>query len=221
MLGKGYFRFLIEVGVIEHTTSLQYGFLGETQKPMTEQSLEFMVLGHRKKIPFSFLAEQGTFLAICQALSSKESELVIGAALVLGRMSDKRAVPFLLRAFLTTDGRKAQAIAWALGELGDAQAVPFLEEALQASFIPKSAIIALGKIGASAALSSLLKCLEQRDELLRTLAVKSIGHLCFGDEQNLRAQAIEMLSLHEKKESSRSVRLLIRVTCMRLEKNAR
>ncbi len=208
--------------MIEHATSSSpFGFLAEAQKPMTEQSLEFNLLGHRKRIPFSILAEQGTFFAICQALSSSDPDLVIGAALVLGRMNDKRAVPFLLRAFLTPDGKKAQAIAWALGELGDAQAVPFLEEAILASFIPSSAIIALGKIGVRSSLPILLACLEEKDELLRALAAKSIGRLCFEGESEPRDRALTKLKAHETKEPSRSVRLLIRATCMRLEKDAR
>ncbi len=190
----------------------------ESRESKADYCFEFHVDGASKKIPFSRLVQEDSFYAICQSLNSKELEVAIGASLVLGRLRDERALPFLLEAFLSTNGKKAQAVAWALGELADARAVPFLTEALAAKFIPKSSIIALGKIGASSSLDVLINCLKDRDETLRALAVKSIGQLRYGTQMELKARAVSVLMEQLRREVSRAVRLAICVTCARLEK---
>ncbi len=193
------------------------GYLGEKLTANPDPCLEFLMDGQEKQIPFSHLRKEDTFYAICQALNSADLEVAIGASLVLGHMHDKRALPFLLEAFLTTNGKKAQAVAWALGEIRDPQAVPFLLEALVAQFIPKSSIIALGKIGASSSLEVLINCLNNSDETVRVLAVKSIGQLHYVGKE-LKTKALSALMKHLLHEVSRAVRLAICVTSARLEK---
>lgn len=184
----------------------------------TDNYLEFMAHKEEHKIPLNFFCEEETFYAICHALDSADIEVSTGAALVLGRIKDKRALSFLLSSFLTTNVKKAQAIAWALGELKDPRATAFLIEALSQDFIAKSAIVALGKIGCLDSLDILLRNLKHRDENLRALVVKAIGQLSYGDQYELKSKTVATLMRHLAAESSRTVRLALCVISARLEK---
>ncbi|MCA9507461.1 MAG: HEAT repeat domain-containing protein [Myxococcales bacterium] len=177
-----------------------------------------MVEGKKIRIPVRRLSEQKTFFAICFALDSDEIEISTGAALALGKLKDKRALPFLLKSFLTTNLKQAQAVAWALGELKDTRALPFLIEALDADFISQSVIVALGKIGSLQALETFFRLLDERDEKQRALIVKAIGQLSFEHEHALKREAVTRLMKCLEKEKSRAVRLTICVTSARLEK---
>lgn len=180
--------------------------------------LEFVAHEEEHKLPLNHFCEEETFYAICHALKSADHEVSTGAALVLGRIKDKRALPFLLSAMLTTNVKKAQAIAWALGELKDPRATPFLVEALSQDFIAKSAIVALGKIGSLDSLDILLRSLKHRDENQRALVVKAIGQLSYGNHYELKSKTVGTLMRHLAGESSRTVRLAICVISARLEK---
>lgn len=165
------------------------------------------------------LSDNDTFLVVCRALFSGDHEVAIGAALVLGRMKAQRAVPYLLRALLTTDQKRAEAVMWSLGEIGDETAIPFLLNALSANFIPRSAILALGKIGSPKTVDAILESLGDTDEAVRLLAVKAIGQIRFGRNDGLISRASHSLSMRLTHEASRRVKLLLAVVKSRLEKS--
>src|SRR5580700_7609550 len=118
-------------------------------------------------LDFASLREEKNFKFLCGALGHESLDIAIGASLALGRLQDRRATPYLLDAFLTTHGKKAQAVSWALGEIGAQEALPFLTEALASQFVPKSAIVALGKIGSPDSLEILLSTLNDDDDATR------------------------------------------------------
>lgn len=163
------------------------------------------------------LANDDTFFLICQALFNAEDEIAIGASLILGRIRDKRAVPFLLKALLTNNHKRGEAIMWSLGEIADIAALPFLLTALRANFIPKSAILALGKIGSRDAVDAILQNLGSSDEAVRLLAVKAIGQIRFFHDDDLKSKASHSLAERLLSEASRRVKLLLAVVKSRLE----
>lgn len=164
-------------------------------------------------------ADKENFFSICRALFHLDHEICIGASLVLGHMKDKRAIPYLLRALLTTDQKRAQAFMWSLGEIGDDAAIPFLLAALRAKFVPKSAILALGKIGHPRTVDALLERLNDDDEAVRLLAVKALGQIRFGQDNLLINRAKTGIKLQLTQEGSRRVKLLLSVIKNRLEKS--
>jgi HEAT repeat protein len=164
------------------------------------------------------LTNEENFLLVCKALIHNDYEISIGAALALGHMKDIRAVPYLLRAVLTTDQKRAEAIIWALGEIGDESAVPFLVAALEANFVPKSVMLALGKIGSVRTIDIILETLKNADETLRILAVKALAVAPFETEQSLVVKIKIALNTRLVVESSRRVKLMLSVIKSRLEK---
>lgn len=156
-------------------------------------------------------SNEKNFLVICRALFHQEQEIAVGAALALGHVKDARALPYLLRAVLSTDARRVEAVVWALGEVGDESAVPFLLMALEANFVPKSTLLALGKIGSLGAVFPVISCLKDPDEIVRLLAVKALSHNRLREDVesvHLIRQAISDCLMVEL---SRRVRLMLSV----------
>jgi|SRR5579871_3029650 len=164
------------------------------------------------------LADDDTFYLVCYALFHSDTEISIGAALVLGHLRDARALNFLLRALLTTDQKRAEAIMWALGEIGDDKSVPYLKDALEAGFAMKSAILALGKIGAPTIARSLLNSLHHKDETVRALAARALSQLRFEQQKPAILDLLPELKNHLARETSRRVKLMIAITLSRLER---
>jgi HEAT repeat protein len=164
------------------------------------------------------IADDESFLLVCSALSHEDSEISIGASLVLGHLRDQRALPYLLRALLTTDQKRAEAIMWALGEIGDESSIPFLIEALNANFLTKSAILALGKIGSPSSIKPILKSLSDNDEGIRVLAARALSQIRYDRDVQLIADMLPMLKARLCEETSRRVKLLVAVIYSRLEK---
>ncbi|HXW53542.1 MAG TPA: HEAT repeat domain-containing protein [Myxococcota bacterium] len=164
------------------------------------------------------LADDESFFLICYALFHHDAEISIGASLVLGHLRDSRALAYLLRALLTTDLKRAEAVMWALGEIGDEISVPFLLKAINARFAIKSAILALGKIGSKAIAGAMLKSLADQDEAVRVLAAKALSQVRFDDDFETISSLLPVLKSHLTTETSRRVKLMVAVTCSRLEK---
>lgn len=164
------------------------------------------------------IADDESFLSVCSALAHEDNEISIGASLVLGHLRDQRALPYLLRALLTTDQKRAEAIMWALGEIGDESSIPFLIEALNANFLTKSAILALGKIGSPVSIKPILKSLSDHDEGIRVLAAKALGQIRYNQDAQIISDMLPMLKARLSQETSRRVKLLVAVICSRLEK---
>ncbi len=151
--------------------------------------------------------EDGTLLPqLLIALGHREKSIIIGASLVLGRLKDDRAVPSLIRAFLTTDREVGSAVAWALGQCGSPLAVPFLSMAVQKGFVVKSACEALGQIGNGDVLPILLCTLGSQKDDERMFAAKALGQVaqkCNMRERNEISKNLVALS----SDKSRKVRV--------------
>ncbi len=130
----------------------------------------------------------------CLATLQHEDEAIRhGAALVLAKISDPRAVEPLMLA-LRNDGtglRKLSALA--LGQIGDPRAIPELVIALQDNdkWVRSEAAIALGKIGDSNAVDALTLALRDPSNTIRQNAATSLGQI--GDPKSIGA-LIELLA---------------------------
>lgn len=165
----------------------------------------------------SELSGQEDLFLLCRALFHEDRDVVIGAALVLGRIKDSRSVPYLLHALLTTDQKRAQALMWAIGEIGDDSATAVLLEALNANFMPENALSALGKIGSLKVVDVLILRLEDQEESIRALAAKSLGQAHFILNSQLAFRIREKVEERLNLESSRRVKLLLAVIKRKLE----
>jgi hypothetical protein len=151
--------------------------------------------------------EDGALLPqLLKALGHSEKSIIIGASLVLGRLKDDRAVPSLIRAFLTTDQEVGSAVAWALGQCGSALAVPFLSMAVQKGFAVGRACEALGQIGNIDVLPLLLRTLSSQKDDERMFAAKALGQLAQKcNIQNREEISLNLVTLSADK--SRKVRM--------------
>lgn len=162
------------------------------------------------------LEDEENFTLVCHALFHEDLEISIGASLVLGYQRDARSLPYLLRAFLTKEQKRAEALVWALGEIKDESAVPFLLAALSAGFVSKSVILALGKIGSLEAMDAILGSLNDRDETIRLLATKALGQLSYDSDTTKATKVCFALKARLAHEASRRVKLLLAATSGRL-----
>lgn len=117
------------------------------------------------------------FSQLLSALNHEEKSIIIGASIVLGRLADERAVPFLLRAFLTTDQEIGAAVAWALGQCGSTAAIPFLSKAIEKGFAVANSCEALGNMGDKVVLPLLFESLGSECEDVRVCSAKALGNL--------------------------------------------
>jgi HEAT repeat protein len=110
------------------------------------------------------------------ALNDSRSEVVAGAASVLGKLGDRQAVPALV-ALLEKDPHGTGVVAAeALGYLGDTESVEALIRALNGteSELQSGAARALGYIGDERAVSSLIEALGSGDFSLRGIAMDAL-----------------------------------------------
>jgi len=102
-----------------------------------------------------------------------------GAASVLGKIGDKRAVEALIKALRDPEYMVQYWAADALGEIGDRRAIEPLLKALRDPFwfVRLSAAKALGKIGDQRAVEPLLKALQDKDRHVREKAAEALGEI--------------------------------------------
>jgi HEAT repeat protein len=102
-----------------------------------------------------------------------------GAARVLGRIGDTRAVEPLIAALKDEDDDVRGSAAGALGMIGDTRAVEILIESLNNDdSINNNAAWALGKLGDPRAVESLIDALQnQSDKFLRREAAEALGNI--------------------------------------------
>jgi hypothetical protein len=121
--------------------------------------------------------------SLLKDLESPEFMIAPSAALDLGQLGDKRAVPFLLKRLNDSDSDVRDSAALALGQLGDKRAVPFLLKRLNDSdfVVQNSAALALGQLGDKRAVPFLLKRLNDGSPYDQELAAWALGQL--GDKR--------------------------------------
>jgi HEAT repeat protein len=163
------------------------------------------------------ITDSQLFSQLLSALVHEEKSIIIGASLFLGRLADERAVPSLLRAFLTTDEEVGAAVAWALGRCGSPVAVPFLATAIRKGFAVSNACEALGHVGNEAVLPVLFDTLHSDYEDVRVCAAKALGNLAQRCDACKRDQIAKSLAPLFQ-DSSRKVRMSAALILERIRK---
>jgi len=161
------------------------------------------------------LGDEGLFWELIQALISPERRVVIGAALTLGRLRDKRAVDALIFAFKTNDMEVGAAVAWALGQCQAIKALPWLFAAASNGFAVANVCDALGEIGDVRALHILMEALKSSLIDVRAYAARAVSYLEL--DSKVAKQVIEFL-LPLLSDPVRKVRLCAAFSLHRLNK---
>jgi HEAT repeat protein len=118
--------------------------------------------------------------ALLALLGDDDEEVRLFAAVMLGSLSESRAVAALVRALSDPNANVGHAAAASLGQIGSPQAVPRLIEALRSEpWLQYPAIHALGAIADSRAAPALLDLLD--DDFLRAPALEALGRLAGRD----------------------------------------
>ena len=101
------------------------------------------------------------------------------AAVTLGRIHDRSAMPYLILALEDDNGLVRMSAAWALGEIGDKNAVDALCGALDDSVwnVRMRAAEALGKIGDPKANAHLFPLLKDSQEKVREAAKRAMDDI--------------------------------------------
>ena len=113
---------------------------------------------------------------LMEALSDPRGDVVCGAASVLGKLGDRKAVPALIGLLAKNMNGSGIAAAEALGYLGDSESVDALIRALNGndSELQSGAARALGYIGDERAVSSLIEALGSEDFSLKRIAADAL-----------------------------------------------
>ena len=160
--------------------------------------------------------EEYGFEEIAKFLYYKYNDVVIGAALALGKVADKRAVKPLIHAFANTcDPKVGAALVWAIGQCRDVSALPWLKAAIENDFVAANACEALGVIGDSSSLNVLLSALNFKNEDVRAYAARAISRLNFEIDTKAKIRAVAELQIFLQ-DRSRKVRLCAAVSLHRL-----
>ena len=116
--------------------------------------------------------------ALINALQHPLADVRIAAALVQGKLHDKRAIPSLIEALRVKDQSVNFAAQEILIELGDSSINGLLEVLMDKDAeVRCRAIEALGKIGNPSALPGLMKALNDEDEQARGKAAWALGKI--------------------------------------------
>jgi HEAT repeat protein len=101
------------------------------------------------------------------------------AAAELGKLRDKKASDFLIKALTDANGSVRSNAAFALAELGEKRAAPYLIETLKdpEEWTRKSAAKALGLLGAKEAVGPLIKLLDDASFTVRKNVIRSLGQI--------------------------------------------
>lgn len=131
------------------------------------------------------LRDHFAFPYCLSSLQHQDEAVRHGAALVLAKISDPRAVePLMLSLRNATEGlRKLSALA--LGQIGDPGAIPELVFALQDSdkWVRSESALALGKVGDSTAVDALILSLRDDSKHVRQNAATALGQI--GDPKSI------------------------------------
>jgi HEAT repeat protein len=109
---------------------------------------------------------------LAAALREGNAELRYMVALILGKIGDAAATPYLAKAMADEDQRVRANVALALGELGGEEALPALIAALrdEAWWVRSCAADALGWSGDARAVGPLVAALKEEDRLAQETA---------------------------------------------------
>lgn len=161
--------------------------------------------------------ESQLFDMLLKALGHQEKEIVIGASLMLGKLADEKAVPFLLRAFLTNDQEIGSAVAWALGRCRSPSSAPFLAKAVAKGFAVANSCDALGHIKDTSVIPTLLDALISNSEDVRLCSLKALGNLlpfCMDPQREVVLGRLHTLC----QDPSRRIRMCAAMVCQKIER---
>jgi len=162
------------------------------------------------------LGSDDVFWSLLRALEHKNKNVIVGSALTLGKLRDKRAIPYLISAFKTNEVESGAAIAWALGQLKSVESLPWLIVALHHKFVALNVCEALGNIGDEEAFDALECALSSGVSEVRAFASRSLGMLQYQNQKKFDS-ALHLLR-RLVCDSSRKVRLCAALGLFELEK---
>ncbi len=142
----------------------------------------FSVEAATKDVTIGPMAEKGPgdVPALIKALKAEEMGTRWNAALLLGEIGDKSAVPALIECAGKDDNPRVRRRAIeALGKLGDKSAIPVLTAALQDGdrFVRRDAARALGQLGDKTAVPALSALLKDPEGFVRRDAARALGEI--------------------------------------------
>ena len=148
--------------------------------------------------------------AALSLVSDKDEEIRRTAIEILNQTKDERALAHLLEATKDSDWWVSERAVDALGEIASKKSVPRLLEMLKAN--PKSVpsvVRALGKIGDSAAIESVLQALDRPETDIRIEAMSALVRLA--DDRSIdpvRAKIAPLASLTDQSVAGAAIRAL-------------
>ncbi len=121
---------------------------------------------------------------IRDAYNSEDSSLKQSAIYAMGRSSDTRWLPIVLKETHHQDAAVRYEAANASGQLGDESTVPHLIRLIkdEDTQVQLSAVQALGNIGGPLAKQALLQCLKSGDESIEEAAQAALANLDFDED---------------------------------------
>jgi HEAT repeat protein len=146
------------------------------------QTLEFLPLSEKAVGVLALIKPRNVIDMLTEALQDKNPGLKQGAASVLGRIGDERAVEPLIKVLTTDKGSRVRLrAAIALGQIGSERAVEPLIKVLttdKGSRVRLEAAIALGQIGSERAIEPLIKVLTtDKGSRVRLRAAIALGQI--------------------------------------------
>lgn len=172
-------RDLAQDGQVRALAALALGASGDARAldPLVEALEDRRPPAGYADLPAGTVAEgmAGTFAQRLRSLHNVRAH----AAVALGRLGDRRAVPPLLKALADPDPVLRTQAAAALGRLKAGEAVPSLIGALQDTDagVRQTAATALGIMGDPSAVPSLVQALQDAAEGVRARAAAALGRL--------------------------------------------
>ena len=128
--------------------------------------------------------EQWVRGAISEAYESAQRSMKVAAVRAMGRSSDDRWLPLLLRELTSDEAEVRYEAAVAAGSLADERAIPHLIRLVidPDEEVKQDAVAALGEIGGLQAREALLALLESESEAVREAATEALAVLDFEDD---------------------------------------
>jgi hypothetical protein len=154
-----------------------------------------------KKSEETTVKESKTRLSLyLELLKSPSARVRERAAVALGELGDRRAVPALIETLKDEDAVVREHAASALSDLGDRRAVPALIETLrdENAVVREHAATALGSLGDKQAVPAMIEALRDKDAVVREHVATALGRL--GDKR-----AVQPLTTALQKEKKHNV----------------
>lgn len=167
----------------------------------SETSVRMAAVEILKKIGYCSLE------TVTDLLYDENEDIRVYACEILGSISDKRSIPYLIEKLNEDNENVRNTACIALGEINDEEAISALLGALKDDdWIKFSAIYSLGKIGSRRAITPLLDVFEHGEEEVSLVACEVLVDL--GGEEILD-EILEILKKWDKKKRSDCIKIIL------------